>query len=299
MTRLSTFFFEESTVRNEDDMMHWERIAHEAINLAISEIEIDEVRGVVILPALRGALFHYHKAEFVTLAEMQNELIQIYIAQWNANVPFDGGQAVFDDDALDAVQYLLSENQEIEEFFDENAPPTNAVTLVTSNDLLENASASRLVRVSLDDINDELIRFLADNPAKMREMSPRKFEELVADMFRHKGYGVTLTPKSRDGGRDIIAVRKGGIGTAMIYIECKRFAEHRKVGVGIVRGLYGVVEEEKATQGIIATTSFFTRDARALRERIPYRLALLDFDALTQEIVEWKSRIGRKDYPRK
>jgi restriction system protein len=90
-------------------------------------------------------------------------------------------------------------------------------------------------------------------------MTPRKFEELVADMFRNQGYEVTLTPSSNDGGMDVIAVRRDGIGTVMIVVECKRYAEDNKVGVEIARGLYGVVEQRRATRGIIATTSFFTK----------------------------------------
>ena len=127
----------------------------------------------------------------------------------------------------------------------------------------------------------------------MREMEPRKFEELVAAMFRNQGYDVTLTPRSNDGGTDVIAVQRSGIGTAMIIVECKRYAETNKVGVEIVRGLYGVLEHRKATRGIIATTSFFTRGATQFCNDIPYRLALADFSTLTRELNEWKTQIDR------
>lgn len=81
-------------------------------------------------------------------------------------------------------------------------------------------------------------------------MDPRKFEELIAELLRAKGYEVELTPRTRDGGFDILAIKKGDLGSALTLVECKRYAETNKVDVGIVRGLYGVVEEKRATQGL-------------------------------------------------
>jgi restriction endonuclease Mrr len=119
-------------------------------------------------------------------------------------------------------------------------------------------------------------------------MDPHKFEELVAELLRDKGYDVELTPKTRDGGFDILSIKKGDLGSALTLVECKRYTENNKVDVGIVRGLYGVVEEKRATQGLIVTTSYFTKDAIAFRDRLPYRLALADFDRLTKFLREWR-----------
>jgi restriction system protein len=115
----------------------------------------------------------------------------------------------------------------------------------------------------------------------MRDLAPRRFEELVAELFRDKGYDVELTPPSKDGGIDIIAVSRSDVGSAMTLIECKRYAESNRVGVDIVRGLYGVVEEQKASRGQIVTTSYFTKGAKAFRDKVPYRLGLADFDLLS------------------
>lgn len=96
----------------------------------------------------------------------------------------------------------------------------------------------------------------------MTRLTPRKFEELVAELFRGKGYDIELTPPTADGGFDIRAVHRQAVGTAMVLIECKRYSQ-KKAGLGVVRGLYGVVESERATRGIIATTSVFTRGRSA------------------------------------
>lgn len=122
----------------------------------------------------------------------------------------------------------------------------------------------------------------------MRELGPRQFEELVAELFQDMGYEVRLTPRTRDGGRDVIAFFKDAAGTLLTLIECKRFAPHRPVGVGIVRELYGVVEAERASRGVVATTSFFTKDAEAFQERIKYRLSLADY----QSLADWCRTAG-------
>jgi restriction endonuclease Mrr len=44
-----------------------------------------------------------------------------------------------------------------------------------------------------------------------------------------------------------------------------------------VRGLYGVVEMERATLGMLVTTSTFTKDAIELARTVEHRLALKDF----------------------
>jgi restriction system protein len=60
------------------------------------------------------------------------------------------------------------------------------------------------------------------------------------------------------------------------------------VGVDLVRGLYGVVEAERATAALLVTTSHFTSGAEAFAERIPHRLALKDYD----ELVAWLRRLS-------
>ena len=62
------------------------------------------------------------------------------------------------------------------------------------------------------------------------------------------------------------------------------------VGVEVVRGLYGVVEEKRATKGIIATTSYFSADAKRDHSKLEYRLGLADYDRLCAMLNEWRAR---------
>lgn len=137
-------------------------------------------------------------------------------------------------------------------------------------------------------VNTELITHLAKHPELIYELHPRKFEELVAEIFRDLGYETVLTPKSKDGGRDVHAIRKDSVGTMLFLIECKRWARDRPVGVEVVRGLYGVVAAEKATCGIVATTSRFTTGAKQFASQVRYQVSLRDFDNLREWLLGYK-----------
>lgn len=131
-----------------------------------------------------------------------------------------------------------------------------------------------------------IIAELAKEPESLYKFEPHKFEELIAELFARDGLEVEVTLPSKDGGRDILALEKTATGTHLYLVECKRYARHRPISVDIIRALYGVVEEERATGGIIVTTSHFTSDAWKFREKINYRMALRDYDTLK----EWLNR---------
>ena len=116
----------------------------------------------------------------------------------------------------------------------------------------------------------QLIKLIQEDSSYIHRISPREFEEIIAEIFRDKGFDVEITKKTRDGGKDIIAIHKHelGIGT-QYFIECKRHKPTNKVGVGIVRQLYGVhTGRDGPNKSIIATTSTFTSGAIDFAENI-------------------------------
>lgn len=138
------------------------------------------------------------------------------------------------------------------------------------------------IQIDLNEINAELISYLAKHPEYMRHLHHRKFEELIAEIIRSRGYDVTLTPKTRDGGKDIIALYKSPFGHQMFIVECKKYNGDNKVGVELVRGLYGVKMAERATKGILVTTSSFTSDAIEFVKPLKFELELSDYNDITQ-----------------
>lgn len=139
-------------------------------------------------------------------------------------------------------------------------------------------------------VNDELIRYLAKNPKLLYELHPRRFEELVAELLRAQGFEPTLTPRTRDGGRDILAARSDALGSLLYLVECKRYAPKNKVGVEVVRAIHGVTNAERATKGVIVTTSSFTKDAIAFASPLKYGIGLHDFETLKSWLGSYRSR---------
>lgn len=82
-------------------------------------------------------------------------------------------------------------------------------------------------------------RVLRDKEA-IYDITPREFEELVAEVFSQQGYNVEITPATRDGGCDIIATKEISGIPYMILIECKKYSARHKVDVQLVRSLLGV-----------------------------------------------------------
>jgi restriction system protein len=131
----------------------------------------------------------------------------------------------------------------------------------------------------------ELYELVQVDPGLLRAVTAREFEEIVAEYFTREGYEVTLTAASRDGGKDLYAAKQDGVGSFLYVVECKAYAPHERVGVHLVRHLYGVVQHENATAGILATTSYFTKPALAFEEDVRFRLSLRDFD----KVAAWLS----------
>ncbi len=129
----------------------------------------------------------------------------------------------------------------------------------------------------------EVLAYFGRYPELLYSLPPRKFEELVASVFLKNGFDVELTPETRDGGIDIVAVQKNGFaGSTLHLIECKRYLPENKVGIGIVQRMIGVVEQHRATRGIIVTTSSFSREARICAQSSQHRLGLNEYADLSK-----------------
>lgn len=141
------------------------------------------------------------------------------------------------------------------------------------------------ILVASHDRWDALIKELARRPEDLRSMDSRDFEQLVAELLDRQGVKdrlIRLTPARDDGGRDIMVFDQTAFGQHLFLVECKRYAEDNPVGVGLVRHLYGVVEGERATTGILVTTSRFSGPALAWPEEnhLQHRLTLRDYEHL-------------------
>ena len=255
-----------------DGEMPWEGHARKAVERVLAEAEFDELRGVIYAPTSEDHRGDEVIEGFDSLDDFIRTLREISDEQWYAYVPFDEGAAVWDSNV--DVESIASHHGVLE-FFDRVKPPEEGEELGIARDLMP-PGAGLILRVDLTEINDELIQYLAQHPEAMHDMASRKFEELVAAIFRAKGYTVELTPATRDGGFDMRAFHRNDVGLFLTLIECKRYLPKNRVSVDVVRGLYGVTENERANAGLIVTTSSFTKDAKSFQDQNKYRIQLAD-----------------------
>ena len=141
-------------------------------------------------------------------------------------------------------------------------------------------------KIFFTDINDEVKKYFNKHPEKLYDLSPRKFEELIASILKDLGFDVELTKATRDGGSDIIASIRNAITTFLILVECKKYSPENKVDVGIIREVAGVHSLKQPSKSIIVTTSFFTKDARKEASLHKEKLDLKDY----YDLKEWLSR---------
>ena len=140
---------------------------------------------------------------------------------------------------------------------------------------------SSIIQIS-DTVNEKLIKYFYNNPNELKRIDRRLFEELIAELFHGFGYEVELTKRTRDGGKDVIAINKKIVNVKYL-IECKRPDPENKVSIQVVKNLYATKVDEQATKGILATTAFFTKDAKMFFDRHKWELEPCDYYG----IMDW------------
>jgi restriction system protein len=130
---------------------------------------------------------------------------------------------------------------------------------------------------------ENLLHQLKRQPDSIHELSPRKFEELIAELLNGMGHRVELTPATRDGGKDILAYIDTAFGEMLCLVEAKKYSATRPVGVELVRSLYGTLCDFQANSAMLVTTSRFTTDAQNFQSKHKYQLNLKNYS----NIVEW------------
>lgn len=171
----------------------------------------------------------------------------------------------------------IAENKEIN-----NKIITEIFTPDKKVDAATNKNESALIMLS--PVNNKVLKYLSDNPEALYQLTDRKFEEVMAEIYSKLGYNVELTKKTKDGGKDIIIRAPGILGDFIYYVECKKYAANNPVGVAIVRAFDGVINMDRVNGGIIATTSYFAKDARnlILDKNLSYQIKMHDYNKIRE-----------------
>jgi len=118
-----------------------------------------------------------------------------------------------------------------------------------------------LVRVV--SLSPYLLELLKKSPEELRNLSAEQFENFVAERLQSMGYDVTFTGAihSRDGGIDLLAARRAGLGSYLIGAQIKH---HHNTATKTSRDSVDRLLSWRNSSfkfGLLVTNTAFTRDA--------------------------------------
>ncbi len=109
-----------------------------------------------------------------------------------------------------------------------------------------------------------------DQRPNLMDLTFLEFESLITNLFQKMGLETRLTQASRDGGVDCVAYDPRPIFGGKVVIQAKRYKH--TVGVSAVRDLFGTVQNEGASKGILVTTSGYGKASFEFAEGKPLEL---------------------------
>ncbi len=109
-----------------------------------------------------------------------------------------------------------------------------------------------------------------DPRQNLMDLTPTEFESFVQNLFAEMGFEVTLFQAHGDGGIDCIAYDHTPVRGGKYVIQVKHYT--KTVPPAATRELYGVVQNEGATKGILITTSGFGQASHEFANGKPLEL---------------------------
>ncbi len=125
---------------------------------------------------------------------------------------------------------------------------------------------------------------------RVRQASPKFFEELVVELLVAMGYGgshedaSSVVGQSGDEGIDGI-IKEDRLGLDTIYIQAKRWKD--SIGRPEIQRFAGALQGQRARKGVFLTTSSFTADARSYATNLQTTIVLIDGAQLAQLMLEF------------
>ncbi|CAM3070655.1 restriction endonuclease [Mycobacterium intermedium] len=133
-----------------------------------------------------------------------------------------------------------------------------------------------------------------DDRPNLMELTPAEFESLIQNLFTNMGLEAKQTRSSRDGGVDCVAYDTRPIFGGKVVIQAKRYKH--TVGVSAVRDLFGTLQNEGASKGILVTTSGYGKASFEFAQNKP--IELIDGGNLLyllEEHADMKAKIEMPD----
>ncbi len=141
-------------------------------------------------------------------------------------------------------------------------------------------SSYRTIRSALA---DELL-------AKVKEMSPERFEKLVVDLLVQMGYGGSRLDagqaigRSGDEGIDGI-IKEDRLGLDVIYIQAQRW--EGVVSRPEIQKFAGALQGQRAKKGVFISSSRFSAEALEFASKVEAKIVLIDGEQLANYMIDF------------
>ena len=104
------------------------------------------------------------------------------------------------------------------------------------------------------DLSQRLALLIAKDPKVLHVVEWRDLERLLAEVFSGLGFNVTLTPSSKDGGKDLILECISNETNCSYIVEIKHWRSGQKVGSSSISEFLRVILKENRNAGIFLST---------------------------------------------
>lgn len=109
-------------------------------------------------------------------------------------------------------------------------------------------------------ISKKFIELVGKDIENLKDLEWRDLERMVSELFEGIGFKTTLTPSSKDGGKDIILECLINDIQKTFIIEIKHWRSATKVGQAAVKEFTQVIINEKRDKGLFLSTYGFTNN---------------------------------------
>ena len=116
------------------------------------------------------------------------------------------------------------------------------------------------VYIYIKQLSRKLIELVAKRPDSLKEMEWRDLERVVSELFEGLGFKTTLTPSSKDGGKDVILECTIDDIQKSFVIEIKHWRSGQRVGQKTVKEFTKIIINEKRDKGLFLSTYGFSNN---------------------------------------
>lgn len=133
-------------------------------------------------------------------------------------------------------------------------------TKLPESEQVNDHSHSQIV-AAITSLSKQLARLIASDPRGLEDLEWRDMERMLAAVFQGLGFDVTLTPSSKDGGKDLIleCIVKGD--KLSYVVEVKHWRSGQRVGKRYISDFINVVARENRNGGLYLATYGYSGDA--------------------------------------